>query len=94
MITVGMNYHVIDGKQATFEKMFARVVEALNAAEGHDRSTLYVAVDDPQSYCIISQWNDEGAFKAFIGSEQFRKVTDWGSEQILDRRPEHQVYGS
>lgn len=94
MITVGMNYHVIDGKQKAFEQKFARVTEALEAAEGHDNSHLYVDVADPQSYIIISQWNDDTAFQNFIRSDAFRKVTDWGSEQILDQRPSHTVYGS
>ena len=35
MITVGMNYHVIEGKQGDFEEKFAGVVDALKAAEGH-----------------------------------------------------------
>ena len=32
MITVGMNYHVIDGKQQDFEEKFAAVIESLRAA--------------------------------------------------------------
>jgi len=40
MITVGMNYHVIEGKQQDFEKKFGAVISALEAAEGHTRSTL------------------------------------------------------
>ena len=32
MITVGMNYHVIEGKQQDFEDKFAGVIDALNAA--------------------------------------------------------------
>jgi hypothetical protein len=40
MITVGMNYHVIEGKQTDFEKKFAAVINALRAAEGHGSSTL------------------------------------------------------
>ena len=37
MITVGMNYHVIEGKQQDFEEKFAAVIDALNAAEGHSK---------------------------------------------------------
>ena len=40
MITVGMNYHVIEGKQSDFEEKFAAVISALNAADGHESSTL------------------------------------------------------
>ncbi|MHC5067786.1 MAG: antibiotic biosynthesis monooxygenase family protein [Planctomycetota bacterium] len=94
MITVGMNYHVIDGKQSVFEEAFAKVIDALNAAEGHTESKLLVNVADKQDYSIVSQWNDEAAFGAFMRSEEFRAVANWGKEEILDRRPSHQIYGS
>ena len=34
MITVGMNYHVIPGKQKDFEEKFAAVMGALRSAAG------------------------------------------------------------
>ncbi len=34
MITVGMNYHVIAGKQEDFERKFSDVIAALRAAKG------------------------------------------------------------
>ena len=92
MITVGMNYHVIEGKQQDFEDKFAGVIDALNAAEGHNSSTLWNDVSDGASYLITSEWSDEGAFTAFIRSDAFRSVTDWGKEQILSGRPQHKVY--
>jgi hypothetical protein len=49
MITVGMNYHVIEGKQSDFEGKFAAVIDALNAAEGHSSSTLWKDVSDSAS---------------------------------------------
>lgn len=94
MITVGMNYHVIEGKQADFEKKFASVIEALNAADGHTNSTLWKDVSDAASYLITSEWSDEDAFTAFIKSEAFRNVTNWGKEQILSDRPRHKIYKS
>lgn len=92
MITVGMNYHVIDGRQQDFEDKFAAVIGALNAAEGHTTSTLWKDVSDGASYLITSEWSDESAFQAFITSQAFRDVTNWGSEQILSDRPRHKVY--
>ena len=71
MITVGMNYHIIDGKQSLFEEKFNAVLGALeDASPGHDKSFLYVDVNDKQSYCIISQWNDQAAFGAFMRSDE------------------------
>ena len=92
MITVGMNYHVLAGKQGLFEEKFAAVLEALRGADGHSTSTLWRDVADDASYLITSEWSDEGAFKAFITSDAFRAVTNWGKEQILSERPQHKVY--
>ena len=92
MVTVGMNYHVIDGKQQEFEAKFAAVLQALRTAEGHTDSTLWRDVADDASYLITSEWSDEQAFTSFIRSDAFRQVTDWGKEQILSARPQHKVY--
>ena len=94
MITVGMNYQVIPGKQQDFEGKFAGVIEALRAADGHVESTLWKDVANDASYLITSEWSDEDAFKAFIQSDEFRAVTNWGKEQILAGRPQHKIYKS
>ena len=92
MITVGMNYHVIEGKQQDFEDKFAAVIDSLRAAEGHSSSTLWKDVGDDASYLITSEWSDEQAFTDFIRSDAFRDVTNWGKEQILSGRPQHKIY--
>jgi heme-degrading monooxygenase HmoA len=92
MITVGMNYHVIPGKQADFENKFATVISALRAAEGHSSSTLWKDVSDDASYLITSEWSEEQAFLDFIHSQAFKDVTSWGKEQILSGRPQHKIY--
>lgn len=92
MITVGMNYHVIQGREQDFEHKFAAVIDTLRAAEGHTGSTLWKDVHDHSSYLIISEWSDEQAFTDFVHSDIFRKVTNWGKEQILSSRPRHKIY--
>ncbi|MCG8583791.1 MAG: antibiotic biosynthesis monooxygenase [Pirellulales bacterium] len=92
MITVGMNYHVIEGKQQEFEDKFAAVLDALRAAEGHTTSSLWKDVADDASYLITSEWSEEQAFMDFIQSDAFREVTNWGKEQILSDRPRHKIY--
>ena len=92
MITVGMNYNVIEGKQQDFEEKFAAVIDALNAAEGHSESKLWKDVADGASYLITSEWSEEQAFTDFIRSDAFREVTNWGKEQILSGRPQHKIY--
>lgn len=92
MITVGMNYHVLPGKQGDFEQKFAGVIGALEAAPGHSSSKLWKDVNDDASYLITSEWSEESAFQEFIQSQAFRDVTNWGKEQILSGRPQHKVY--
>jgi heme-degrading monooxygenase HmoA len=92
MITVGMNYHVIPGKQKDFEDKFTAVMGALRSAQGHTSSTLWKDISDDASYLITSEWSEEQAFLDFIHSQAFKDVTTWGKEQILSGRPQHKIY--
>ncbi len=93
MVTIGMNYRVLPGKEATFENAFVKVVKAMNGIAGHGETQMFKDISDPRHYLIVSQWNDKAAFDAFIASETFRNVASWGKEQILADRPRHEVYG-
>jgi heme-degrading monooxygenase HmoA len=92
MITIGMNYKVLPGKEDNFERVFKNVLHSLQRVVGHGKSALYQDVTDRQSYLIVSEWNSEEAFNAFVHSEKFRGVVDWGQENILADRPVHTVY--
>ena len=92
MITVGMNYQVLPGREGQFEKVFANVLQSLETTEGHAKSALYKDVHDVHSYLIVSEWSSEDAFRSFIQSDQFKKVVNWGAEQVLRDRPVHTVY--
>ncbi|NNL68144.1 MAG: antibiotic biosynthesis monooxygenase [Myxococcales bacterium] len=94
MVTIGMNYHVLPGKEDVFEAAFARVLEAIESADGHDASRLYKGVGGGPNadYLIVSRWGNETAFQEFIASDAFKKVTNWGAENILAGRPSHTTY--
>jgi len=92
MITVGMNYHVLPGKEQAFERVFKAVLDKMDVDQGHRESHLYRDVFDANKYLIVSDWADRGAFDAFMGSEAFRSVANWGKEQILAGRPSHEIY--
>ncbi len=92
MVTIGMNYKVLPGKEETFEKAFRSVLEVMAEMEGHSKTNLFKDVDDLQSYLIVSDWSSEEAFNGFIQSDKFRGVTNWGKENILAGRPSHTVY--
>ena len=93
VVTIGMNYFVIPGKEQIFEDACAKVVETMGGIEGHEKSSLYREVGEgAPTYLIVSSWQDEDAFKAFIASEAFKKVTNWGALNILSGRPQHTTY--
>ena len=92
MVTVGMNYEVLEGKEEPFEKKFALVVEALNQTPGHLKTNLMKDVFNERSYLVVSEWQERLRFEDFVSSEVFRSVTDWGSGTILATRPSHKVY--
>ena len=94
MVTVGMNYEVLAGKEETFETVFRKVVKAMERIEGHGETHMFRDIDNARRYLIISQWTDKAAFDAFIASDSFRNITDWGKAQILTGRPKHEVYGT
>lgn len=92
MITIGMNYQVLPGQEGNFERMFKNVLQSLQAVTGHSKSALYKDVNDLQSYLIVSEWDAEDAFHAFIRSERFQSVVEWGQTNLLAARPVHTVY--
>ena len=93
MVTIGMNYNVLPGKEETFEKAFRKVVKAMGGIEGHSETDMFRSISDAQQYLIVSQWSRKSAFDAFIASDTFKNVANWGKEQILAGRPSHEVYG-
>lgn len=93
MVTIGMNYTVRAGKEKVFEDACTRVVEVMEATSGHARSELYRRLGaGSATYLIVSRWSSEEAFRDFIASEAFRKVTSWGALNILEGPPRHTTY--
>ena len=93
MVTIGMNYFVREGKAQIFEAACAKVIDLMQTIDGHAESHVYrrVAAGAPV-YLIVSRWASDDAFGGFIRSDAFRKVTDWGKENILTARPTHTTY--
>ncbi len=93
MITVGMNYKIIPGKDEEYTAVFAKVLEIMGQMAGHGETHLYRDVYSEHDYLIISEWTDEAAFNAFIESDRFKNVADWGRSNVLAARPHHEIYG-
>ncbi len=94
MITVGMNYNIVEGKDDEFIAVFTKVMEIMKRMPGNGETHLYRNVYSEHDYLIISEWTDEAAFTAFIGSDRFKNVTDWGKKNVLATQPKHEIYGS
>ena len=93
MVTIGMNYSVREGKEKVFEDACARVIQTMQGIDGHSQSKLFREVGaGARSYLIVSVWTSEQAFRDFVASDAFKKVTNWGAENILEGRPSHTVY--
>lgn len=95
MVTIGMNYVVREGKERVFEDACRSVLDVLRQAEGHEESKIYRGIEaDDREYLIVSRWSDEEAFRRFIASDRFKKVTSWGKQNILAGPPRHTTYGA
>ncbi len=92
MVTVGMYYDVIPEKAPLFTTKFQEVIGLLATVTGHKSSYLYQRVDDPFSFAVISEWDDQQAFLDFLRSDTFRSVTTWGREEVLRNAPRHKIY--
>jgi heme-degrading monooxygenase HmoA len=92
MVTVGLYYDVIPERAPLFVAKFQEVLKHLTTIPGHQSSYLYQRVDDPYSYAILSEWDDQQAFLGFIRSDAFRATTSWGREQVLRSAPRHKIY--
>ncbi len=87
-----MYYDVIPEKAGLFVERFREVIKLLDTMPGHGMTRLYVGVDDPYSYAVLSEWDSPDAFYAFIKSDVFRQTTAWGREQVLRGAPRHKIY--
>jgi len=94
MTTIGMHYDVIPGKEEEFKQGFLKVIAHLRDVSGHLESHLYEDVASAGSFLIVSHWQDKKDFEAFIHSDTFKQVTNWGRSEILRGRPQHKVYTS
>ncbi len=92
MVTIGMNYDVVEGKDETFTNAVAGVIEAMERMEGHSDTRLFRDVRKPSSYLIVSDWSSEDAFNGFLRSDAFKRVKAWGKQEILAGRPSHTIY--
>ena len=49
MVTIGMNYSVLAGKEDVFESVCCRVIDLMSTDDGHQDSQLFRRVDAPNS---------------------------------------------
>jgi heme-degrading monooxygenase HmoA len=91
VVTFGLDYDVVPGRERQFERLAAGVVQALAGVPGHRRSRLYRDVLRPGSYLVRSEWESAGALRAFTHSPAFAQVLAVGPELLLGP-PAHRLY--
>ncbi len=79
MVTIGMNYKVVPGKDEEFVSVFTKVMGIMEEIDGHTRTHLFRDVHNEHDYLVLSEWADKGAFDDFIASERFKNVVTWTS---------------
>ena len=75
------------------DPVLGKVMQIMREMPGHSETHLYRDVHAEHDYLIVSEWNDEAAFQAFIDSDRFKNVVDWGKKNVLATRPHHEIYG-
>ena len=92
MVTVGMHYHVLPDGQDTFERIFEELLALMQKTKGHRETRLYREVGRPDHFYILSHWDNEDAYHAFVRGEAFDEVLTGRGRKILAGRPHHQIY--
>ncbi len=92
MITIGMEYEVLDGKQETFEHAVTNVIHAMRQRGRPSAKLALKDVHNARRYLILSQWADKSSFDAFLASPAFKQVTTWAKRHPATR-PSHEIYG-
>ena len=91
METIGLNYDVRPERRSDFQEYARAVLAAMDGFDGHQQTRLYVDDADENSFMIYSNWDSVDKFRAFMGSDAFRKVTV-DTKEMLSGRPKHTVY--
>jgi len=91
MISIGLYYDVVVGKEKEFEEVFNSVKRSLEGSEGFVSAALYRRVDRPNSYLIYSEWRSLEAFRSFVASRPFKEITS-KYRDIFERRPYNKVF--
>lgn len=91
MVTLGMDYHVLPGREEEFERLWADVTAALACQPGHVVSRLFREVQRPGTYLVWSEWSDREALARFTHSQEFRAVTALGRAELLASPPRHRI---
>lgn len=91
MITFGLNYDVKPTYVDEFVRISREALALIHTLEGHVQTVLYANVDQPNSFLIYSEWENDDHFRAFMKSDAFKKVQTM-TVDMLEQRPRHKMY--
>ncbi|MBB5869736.1 hypothetical protein F4553_003115 [Allocatelliglobosispora scoriae] len=62
-----MNRFVIDGGESAFVERAHAALAALAARPGYLRGELTRSLDEPSSWCLLTEWESVGAYRRALG---------------------------
>lgn len=91
MITFGLNYDVKHEFVPQFLEVSRKALALMLTLEGHIKTSLYSDVDNPDSFLIYSEWENDDYFRGFMKSEAFKNVQNMTRDMLVNR-PRHKIY--
>lgn len=74
MYIVANRVNVAEGYQAEFEQRFRKRAGQIDKQPGFVSMQILQPVSDDTPYVVLTTWQDESAFKAWVGSEDFKEA--------------------
>jgi quinol monooxygenase YgiN len=88
MQTFGLNYDVKPGHTEEFKETLMRLIETMQAFDGHIETRLFSDVAQPNSMMIYSNWKTKAEFADFLRSDTFRNALN-DAVGMLESKPTH-----
>ncbi len=76
MVRAALRLSIRPDSEQEFLHVWAQIAEEVRTSPGNLRQTLHRSVDDPRQFLIVSDWIDEGAFRAFERSPEQDALTE------------------
>jgi quinol monooxygenase YgiN len=91
MKTFGLNYDIKPEYIEEFKDFSLKVIDLMQAWDGHIETRLFIDAAKPNSMMIYSNWETVDQFKTFMKSDDFKGAIG-ATYDMLEGMPSHKVY--